>query len=81
MKAIRNLLLAAVAAMGLFMPVTGASLEAKAHAGHVYSRAYYLYYRSCPCSPWQYYGATYDYNQLVVYANWIRAQGYEVYAY
>jgi hypothetical protein len=81
MKMFRNLLLAAVAVTGLFLPVTGSSSQAKAHAGHAHYRYYYLYYRASVYSPWYYYGATYDYNQAVAYANWIQSLGYQVYVY
>ena len=81
MKLFRNLMFAVIASVAL-LGSSGviSNSSAQAHeTGHY--RYYYIYYRSCPCSPWTYYGAYTCPTQAQYAASYVQSFGYEVYIY
>ena len=78
MKLFRNLSLATVAAFGVFGSsgfITNSTAEAHQ------TRYYYVYYRTCVHSPWQYYGAYDCPHNAQAAVNYIYSFGYETYVY
>lgn len=82
MKTVRNFVLALLAVCSVSCLLSAPS---EAHAGTpvraqlVSQRAYYVYYRTCPQSPWVYIGYTYSSSEAYAAANYIRYYGYEAF--
>jgi hypothetical protein len=86
MKTLRALLVAFVAAVASLSPMAASRAEAGTpqnkqtshsprHAGQ--QRIYWVYYRSCPDSPWVCYGGYYQADQAIQAVTYFRYQGYD----
>ena len=81
MNAFRRLIVVCVTALALISPilVPSQSHAAGTPAAAAQTRYYYVYYRSCPQSPWYYYGWFYRASDAQKAVRWIRSYGYEAF--
>jgi hypothetical protein len=79
MTSLRKILVACVASVALFAPVTATSVASANEPRHHHEHVYYVYYRTCPQSQWVCYGGYYRVDQARQAVRYFEYQGYDSY--